>query len=74
MFLWYTVGFVTAFIITIVAIVIGIPKLGVLKIDMSSREDKDIARFIFSMPLEEAVKHKMLWIKIESSDHLSSIE
>ena len=74
MLLWYTVGFVTAFVLTIVATVFLIPKLGVLKIDMSSRDDKDIARFIFSMPLEEASKHKWLWIKIENSDHLSSIE
>ena len=51
-----------------------IKKLGTMYVDMTARDETGVARFIFDKPLELAVKHKLMWIKIEERRGLNSIK
>ena len=74
MWYWYLIVGVVSFIFGMIAILLICPSCGTLFIDMNSRNDKDIARFIFEKPIENISEYRVMTLKIVKKDGLSSID
>ena len=71
---WIVLAFGIGFLIGIIFVAIAIKKLGTLQIDMKSPDDEGIARFVFDIPIEDAAKHKIMFVRIDEARNLRSIK
>ena len=69
----YVIAAIGGFLFAFVVIAMSLKYLGTLVIDINSRNDRDIARFVFDTPLDEARKHGLMLVKIEETKNGNSL-
>ena len=70
----YIIAVVAGFFVSLAFVLIGTPVIGTMYIDMDSRDEKDIARIVFSKPLEEIAGYSITFVKVEKKSGLSSFD